>query len=177
MGRDLKEEKTENSFEDRKTVFGYLSQLLATYGAMVVIFVVFGLCIGNGTAGYSTLFEMGGKGLTMSTLLQLLMLSVLVTVVQVIFLTDLLIRNMNMIARNCCFITLICIAIVAFAVSFGWFPVDDPKAWIGFIISFSLSMTLSLLITRFIEKTENKKMQEALEKYTKNHDGSRERSL
>lgn len=165
MGRDHIEEKTENAFEDRKSVFGYIAQLLATYGAMVVIFIVFDLCIGKETEGYSTLFELGSRGLTLATLLQLLFLAVLVTIAQVAFLTDLLIKNMNMIARNLLFIIAIFVSIVVFAVLFGWFPVNDLAAWAGFLVSFSLSMAASLLITRFIEKSENKKMQEALDKY------------
>lgn len=165
MGRDHIEEKSENAFEDRKSVFGYIAQLLATYGAMVVIFIVFDLCIGKETEGYSTLFELGSRGLTLATLLQLLFLAVLVTIAQVAFLTDLLIKNMNMIARNLLFIIAIFVSIVVFAVLFGWFPVGDLAAWVGFLVSFSLSMAASLLITRFIEKSENKKMQEALDKY------------
>lgn len=165
MGRDHIEEKSENAFEDRKSVFGYIAQLLATYGAMVVIFIVFDLCIGKETEGYSTLFELGSRGLTLATLLQLLFLAVLVTIAQVTFLTDLLIKNMNMIARNLLFIIAIFVSIVVFAVLFGWFPVGDLAAWAGFLVSFSLSMAASLLITRFIEKSENKKMQEALDKY------------
>ncbi|MBO7531201.1 MAG: hypothetical protein J6T50_05290 [Lachnospiraceae bacterium] len=165
MGRDNIQEKTENAFEDKKSVFGYIAQLLATYGAMVVIFIVFDICIGRSTEGYSTLFELGSRGLTVNTLLQLLLLAVLVTIAQVVFLTDVLIKNMNMIARNFLFIIAIFVSIVVFAVSFGWFPVNDLAAWVGFLVSFSLSMAASLLITRFIEKSENKKMQEALDKY------------
>ena len=165
MERKNTDERTVNAFEDRKSVFGYIAQLLATFGAMVIIFIVFGLCIGTTTEGYSTLFELGNRGLTMGTLLQLLFLAVLVTIAQVVFLTDALIKNMNMIARNLLFIIAIFVSIVVFAVSFGWFPVDDLAAWAGFLVSFSLSMAASLFVTRFIEKSENKKMQEALDKY------------
>lgn len=165
MERKNTDERTVNSFEDRKSVFGYIAQLLATFGAMVVIFIVFGICIGNSTEGYSSLFELGSRGLTTDTLLQLLLLAVLVTVAQVIFLTDVLIGDLNMIARNLLFITSVFISIVTFAAVFGWFPVNDIKAWIGFVISFSVSMTVSLFITRSVEKSENKKMQEALDRY------------
>ena len=155
----------EEKFEDKKSVFGYIAQLLATYGAMVVIFIVFDICIGTSTVGQSTLFELGRGGLTINTLLQLLFLAVLVTIAQVVFLTDAIIKNLGMIVRNLLFIIAIFVSIVVFAVVFGWFPVNDIAAWIGFLVSFSLSMAASLLITRFIEKSENKKMQEALDKY------------
>ena len=150
---------------EKKTIFNYIAQGFMTYGVMVVIFIVFDLCIGASTAEYSTLFELGSVGLTTHTLLQLLLLAVIVTASQIIFMTDAVIKNMKMITRNIIFISTIFIAIVAFVFAFGWFPVNDVRAWIGFVISFTISMTASLLITRIVEKSENKKMQEALDKY------------
>lgn len=157
--------------EENKTVFDHIAQVFTTYGVMVVVFLLFDICVGDLAKGYSTLFELGSAGLTAHTLLQLLFLAVTVTVSQIVFMTDTVIRNMKIISRNVLFISSICIAVVAFVFAFGWFPVYDIAAWIGFVISFSVSMTASLFITRFIEKTENKKMQDALDKY--NGAGSR----
>ncbi len=153
--------------EENRTVFDHIARLFTTFGVMVVIFILFAVCIGQSTREYSTLFELGNGGLTIRTLLQLLALAVIVTVSQTVFMTDLLIKNMKIMARNVIFISSIFLTIVAFVFAFGWFPVDDIRAWIGFILSFSVSMTLSLLITRFVEKTENRKMQDALERYNR----------
>ena len=54
---------------------------------------------------------------------------------------------------------------------FDWFPVDDAAAWGGFLISFILSMGLSILISRLREQAENSRMQAALDKYMKNSAG------
>ena len=59
------------------------------------------------------------------------------------------------------------ILIVFMIVAFNWFPVSDMAAWLGFIISYALSMIISLLVTRLKERTENSKMQEALDKYNR----------
>ncbi len=52
-------------------------------------------------------------------------------------------------------------------VAFGWFPVRDVRAWVGFIISYAISMITAAFITRLKERAENSKMQEALDKYNR----------
>ena len=64
------------------------------------------------------------------------------------------------------FLTLM-VAIIIFAVCFGWFPLNDPASWIGFIVSFSVCSVMSAFIMRLEEKAENKKMQEALNRLKK----------
>ena len=150
---------------EQKTLFNYIAQFFTTYGVMVVVFLLFDICIGNSCRDYSTLFKLGAEGLTTHTLLELLFLAVIITVSQIIFMTDKLIKNMKIITRNVIFISLIFAAIVVFVIVFKWFPVDDIRSWIGFIISFSISMSVSLIITRYVEKSENRKMQDALERY------------
>lgn len=151
--------------DEKRTVFSYISQAFATYGAIVVIFIIFSMILDEGTGEFSTLFELGNKGLTLHTLMQLLLLAVVVTAAQVIFLTDVLFKNLPIVARNALFFAVILVAMVAFACMFGWFPINDPKAWLGFGVSFGLSMAVSIVISRAVEKAENKTLQAALEKY------------
>lgn len=153
--------------EERKTVFNYISQVFATFGIIVTIFILFSLLIGEGTGAYSTLFALGRAGLGIGTLLELLLLSAIITLVQVLFLTDRWIRNMSIVWRNVLFFLTVLAAIVAMIWLFGWFPVDDLLAWGGFLVSFVLSMGLSILISRLRERAENERMQAALDKYQK----------
>ena len=100
-------------------------------------------------------------------LLQLFLMGVITTIAQNIFLTDLLIKNMSLIVRHILFFMTLMVAIIIFAVCFGWFPLNDPAAWIGFIVSFSVCSVMSAFIMRLEEKAENKKMQEALNRLKK----------
>ena len=154
--------------EERKTVFAYISQVFATFGIIVTIFILFSLLIGEGAGAYSTLFALGRTGLRLSTLLELLLLSGIITLIQVLFLTDRWIKNMSIIWRNVLFFSIILGAIVVMILLFGWFPMDDPLAWGGFFASFIPSMGLSVLISRLRERAENRRMQAALDKYQKN---------
>ncbi len=151
--------------EEKKTVFSYISQVFATYGIIVTIFTLFSLLIGEGTGAYSSLFRLGRTGLTLGTLWELLLLAAVITFVQVLFLTDRWIKNMPILRRNVLFFALVLAVIVGMILVFHWFPADDPLAWVGFLISFVLSMGVSVLLSRLKEQAENRRMAAALEKY------------
>lgn len=154
--------------EDKKRIaVGIISRLFATYGACVVAFCVLCYIIGDTAAGYTPLFEMGRKGMTISTLVQLMLLAIFITIAQEVFLTDRIIKDMSIILRKIIFFVLIMLAMVGMIILFKWFPLNDIKAWLGFIISYAVCMGISTLLTRLNEMNENTKMQEALEKYNK----------
>ena len=153
--------------EEKKTVFFYIRQTFATYGFIVLAFIIMGIVIGEKTKGYADLFSMGNAGMSMPILLELLLLAVVITLAQVAFLTDTWIMNMSMVLRNVLFFVSVLIVIILMIVAFNWFPVRDVTAWIGFIISYALSMFISAFITRLKERAENSKMQEALDKYNR----------
>ena len=153
--------------EDKKTIFNYVGQMFSIYGVMIMIFIVINLIIGNEAGSVSTLFSLGSSGLSTATLLELFLLVLIVTAAQNIFLTDILIKNLALIVRNILFFATILIAITAFAVVFGWFPLDNVAAWIGFIVSFTICATVSAFLMRLEENAENKKMQEALKRFNK----------
>ena len=153
--------------EDRKTIFEYIGQLFTTFGIMVVIFIVINLIIGSEAGSVSTLFALGPAGLSSSTLLELLLLALIITIAQNIFLSDVLIKNMMLTIRNILFFVTILAAITVFVILFGWFPINNAGAWIGFIVSFAVCTAVSAILMRLEEQAENKKMQEALNKLKK----------
>ena len=153
--------------EDKKTIFYYIRQAFATYGIIVLAFIIMSIVIGEKTKGYAALFSMGSEGMSMPILLELLLLAVIITLAQVAFLTDTWIMNMSIVTRNILFFVSVLIVIVLMILAFDWFPVRDMNAWIGFIISYALSMIISALITRIKERAENSRMQEALDKYNR----------
>lgn len=153
--------------EEKKTIFNYIGQVFSIYGVMTVIFVVINLIIGNEAGSVSALFSLGSAGLSTATLLELLLLTLIVSAAQIIFLTDVVIKNMALIARNILFFAVILVAIIAFAAGFGWFPLNNLGAWIGFIVSFAVCASISAFLMRLEENAENKKMQDALNRLKK----------
>ena len=74
---------------------------------------------------------------------------------------------MALIVRNILFFLTIMIAITVFVIIFGWFPINEVGAWIGFIVSFAVCTAVSAVFMRLEERAENKKMQEALNRLKK----------
>ena len=153
--------------EEKKTVFYYVRQAFATYGVIVLVFAIMSIVIGERTKDYAALFSMGNAGMSMPILMELLLLAVIITLAQVVFLTDTWIMNMSLMIRNVLFFVTVLIVIVFMILAFNWFPTGDMTAWLGFIISYALSMIISALITILKERAENTKMQEALDKYNR----------
>ena len=151
--------------EENKTIFNYISQIFATYGIIVAIFIVFSLVLGNAAKDYSSLFVLGSAGLSVKTLGQLLLLAVIISLGQIFFLTDRILKKMALLLRNILFFLLVMVVIIVFAVVFRWFPVTDGRAWIGFFTSFGVCTVISVVISRLEEQAENRKMEAALEKY------------
>ena len=151
--------------EDNKTLFDYISRVFAVFGVVILIHVLIGSLVGQDAGKVSTLFSLGSEGLAMNTILQLFALSVIVIVLQSVLLTDKFIKNMSIVVRIILMFVSVTCAIVAFVLAFKWFPVNDVKAWIGFFVSFAVCSLAGVIFTRLKEKAENKKMDEALEKY------------
>ncbi len=150
--------------EQNKTIFNYVRQVFAIYGIIVMVFLVFCTLIGEGAREYSSLYALGSKGLTIQTLSQLLVLSFIISIFQIIFLTDKWIKNMTMFTRNILFFVNMCITMALFATVFSWFPVGNIRAWIGFLICFLFSTAISVGINKLEENAENRKMEQALKK-------------
>ena len=153
--------------EEKKTVFYYVRQAFATYGVIVLVFAIMSIVIGERTKDYAALFFMGNAGMSMPILMELLLLAVIITLAQVVFLTDTWIMNMSMIRRNALFFLTVLVVSVIMIIVFQWFPIGDMTAWLGFIVSYALSVLVSVLVTRLRERAENAKMQQALDAYNK----------
>lgn len=151
--------------DEKKTIFNYISHAFAIFGIIVAIFMIFSLIVGRSTEGYSSMFSLGKEGLSISTLAQLLLLSGIITIVQVAFLTDRLIKNMTIVKRYILFFLSVMIVTVIMIIAFEWFPIYDIIAWVYFFICFVLSCFISTFITKLKERAEDSRMQEALEKY------------
>lgn len=150
--------------EKEKTIFDYISQVFVIFGATVLILNMFCLLFGKDAKELSTLFSLGNQGLSVATMLQFLAMSVFITVWRFLFFTDKVIKNLSLSLRTVGMFTTVVLTIIMFVLLFGWFPLDDWKAWLGFAVSFVISVAMSLGLSTLKEKTEEEKMAKALER-------------
>lgn len=150
--------------EKEKTIFDYISQVFVIFGATVLILNMFCLLFGKDAKEVSALFSLGNQGLSVATMLQFLAMSVFITVWRFLFFTDKVIKNLSLSLRTAGMFTAVVLTIIVFVLLFGWFPLDDWKAWLGFGVSFVISVGISLGLSTLKEKTEEEKMARALER-------------
>ena len=104
--------------EENKTLFDYISKVFAVFGVVILIHVLIGTLVGQDAGEVSTLFSLGSKGLAMSTILQLFVLSVIVIVLQSLILTDRFIKNMPIVVRIILMFVSVTCAIIVFVFVF-----------------------------------------------------------
>lgn len=151
--------------EEKKTVFDHISGLFATFGIVVVIFMILVRVIGDAAFGHSLFFEYGSRALPINLLCQWFVLSVFISILKELLFTDRWISRMSMFVRIVLFFLAVTIVIVLFVIVFKWFPLNDVKAWIGFFASFAICSAVAAMISRTKEKAENLKMEQALKRY------------
>ena len=150
--------------EERKTIYHYLGQLFFMYGIIVLIFVFLSYTVNEQAVQSSPLFALGKEGLTMDTLVQLFGFCVCLLLLRILFLTDVVIKNLQIAIRSLCFVVATVLIIILFVYLFSWFPMNDRNAWIGFFVSYTICTSVGILISLLKEKAENKKMEQGLKR-------------
>ena len=151
---------------DKKNgLLDYLSQVFMNFGITVVILNVFCMIFGEEAQTMSTLFQLGGDGLAVATMMQFLLIILLINGLRVVLMTDLLIKKMPLALRIVAMFASVFGITTAGVIVFGWFPVTDALAWVMFVGCFVVSCAISTGISIIAEKQENKKFEEALKRF------------
>lgn len=148
----------------RETMFDWLEQVFLVFGIAMMCMVVFCVTFGDSAKGYSTMFELGKEGVSISTMVQFFILVIIIITLKFLFFTDAVIKKMSVALRTILMFTFVIIAIAAFVLMFGWFPADKWAAWAMFAVCFIISAAISTFISVLREKSEAQKMQQALER-------------
>ena len=150
--------------EKRKTIFDFIGQIFTVFGFSVICLMVFCRLFGEFAKGYSSMYDLGAEGITVSTLAQFLLTSTLIVTFRTIFFTDILIKNASSTLRTIGMFLSVIAMMVVFVIWFKWFPVNGVKPWALFFICFAISSLGGVVVASCKEKVENKKMQKALER-------------
>lgn len=153
--------------EEKKTIFDYLAQVLVVFGFGMLMLNIFCLAFGNSARNFSAMFELGNQGIPVAIAFQFLCVSVLIVGARFIFFTDAFIKKMAVWLRTVCMLTTVVMIIAAFVIVFHWFPANMWQPWAMFFICFGISFLGSYLVTAIKEKTENRRMEEALQRLKK----------
>lgn len=150
--------------EREKTIFDYLSKILATFGGSILALSIFCLLVGESAKDISSLYALGSEGITISILMQFLAISALIVVWQFLFFTDKIIKNLSQAKRMIAMFAAIALTIIVFVLIFDWFPIKMWKPWVCFFVCYGICGGISTGIVMLRNKLENEKMQDALQR-------------
>lgn len=150
--------------EDRKTIFDYAGQVFITFGFCIVALNLLCILVGEYAQDVSSIYSMGKEGLSTATMMQFFGVSVCITGLRFLFFTDKVFKQMSITVRTVCMLLSIIVLMGLCVAVFGWFPIGMWQAWAGFFVTFALCFVGSMAIMRMKEKTENHKMEEALQR-------------
>ncbi len=137
---------------------------MVIFGISVISICIFTFLFGKKAGEISTIFALGENGIPLITLVQFLLMAFIITVLRWILFTDKLIKNLSLALRSILMFIAVITMVAIFAALFQWFPVNMITPWILFFICFAICATVSVVISILKEKSENKKLQEALER-------------
>ncbi len=151
----------------KNTIFDILAHIMVVWGIEVLSLCVFCSLFGESAKEVSSMFELGSVGVPVATLLQYLILAIVITALRWLFFSDKLIKCLSVILRGAFMLVGTFISVGMSAAVFKWFPVNQAMSWIMFLVSFLICTVVSICVSVLKEKTENRKLQDALERLKK----------
>lgn len=148
----------------KNTIFDFVGQIFMIFGFMVICLNIFCILFGEGAREYSSIFQLGGSGLSTGTMFQFLLEAVFIVILQEIFFTDRLLKEIAIGVRTAGMFLSVIVTMIVLVYLFEWFPVDMWLPWLCFFISFGISAGVSTAVSVLKERTENKRMEEALQR-------------
>lgn len=154
---------------EKKNLLDYMAQVMIAFGAAML--AITGLCylVGDEAREYSSIFVLGREGIPLNTILEFLLASVCITVIRFLFFSDSVIRKMSIAKRTIGMLASVIALTGLLAYLFGWFPIDDPKCWISFLISFGICFVISVAVSTLKESLDNKRLEEGLQQLKEKH--------
>jgi len=146
----------------KEEVLRDLGQVMMIFGITVTILIVLTVIVGEDAKEYSTIFALGGEGLTIETLAQFLLMATSIRGLCMLLFSDKMIKRTSTVVRTGLLFFLIVLMVAVCASVFGWFPLNDLKAWGGFLACFAACSFASAYIMAWKTDKENKEMEEAL---------------
>ncbi len=149
--------------EERKRLPDYLAEIFIVFGVTLAVIAVMCAAVGDEAREASTMFELGKRGIPLHTVAEYFFSSVCVTILRIVFFSDVLFRRRSVAKRTVGMLASVIALIGLCAYHFGWFPVDEPECWGIFLVCFGICFAVSAAASTIKERLENKKLESGLQ--------------
>lgn len=147
----------------KNTIFDFWSQVFFMYGITIAILIALCRLFGENAREISSMFSLGRAGISLTTMIEFLAVSILITGARFFCFNDAILKKASITVRTILMLFTIIVIMAVFICVFGWFPVNMWEPWMMFLICFGICFLVSAVITYLKEKTENRNMEKALE--------------
>lgn len=154
--------------------YSFIAQVLILFGVDILLLMILALVFGDGARQISNMFQLGSKGLALSTLLQFFLSSVVIISFKTLFFSDKLFKKLLTLWRTILMLFCILLSHILFIIIFHWFPFDNLYAWAGFLLGFGGGFIVCTAFMLIKTRLENRKYNELLTFYKDQHGGEEE---
>lgn len=153
-----------------KQVERLLMRTVISFSVFMIVIGILGSLFGEEEelSTISTLFAQPGS-ITYRTMFQGLLVGFLISLLNVVMEASQCFKGMLLKWKLLIKLIGSTILVVICILIFDWFPIDDLSAWIGFILSFGLSMGIAVSLMLYKTKKENEEYQALFENYKQQH--------
>ena len=149
--------------ENKRTILDFMNFVMRTFGICICFLLALTIMANAEMIEISSMFSFGNEAISITILLQFLLLSFITTILVFLFTSTYMIRFLSLTTRLILLPVsiILCLGITIFF--FGWFPSGDPLPWILFIVSFLICFGISVAMTLRKNKKADDELNKALE--------------
>lgn len=136
---------------------------MRTFGICICFLLVLTITANAEMIETSSIFVFGNEAISITILLQFLLLSFITAILVFLFTSAYMIRFLSLTTRLILMPVsiILCLGIIIYF--FGWFPTGSPLPWILFVVSFLMCFGISVAITLHKNKKADAILNKALE--------------
>ena len=151
--------------QPKNPVLSFLSQILFGFGFAIATISIIGFMLGNEARDVSTMYRLGGEGLPYGTMLQFFLCVATLQILRIVIFSKAIFKEMLLLWRAVLMIAAGMLTAGAFAVGFGWIPIDRGSAWLSFILSYGICTGVGTAIMLITTKRKDKQYNKLLSQY------------
>ena len=149
--------------ENKRTILDFMSFVMRTFGICICFLLVLTIMANAEMIETSSIFVFGNEAISITILLQFLLLSFITAILVFLFTSAYMIRFLSLTTRLILMPVFIILCLGITIYFFGWFPTVSPLPWILFVVSFLMCFGISVAITLHKNKKADAVLNKALE--------------